>query len=93
MTLGEPPWKSRSLTVACVTLQRVPPLIRIFRPDARVRVQQRDARSGLCGTQCRGDTGGAGTGDEDVARGHRRTVAGLADGLQQLSLDTRNTLR
>jgi hypothetical protein len=44
---GVPPQKSRSLTVVFVTLQRDPPLTRIFAPGARAPSRRRTEREGL----------------------------------------------
>ena len=43
---GFPPQKSRSVTVVLVTLQREPPLTRIFAPGARAPSRSDTERSG-----------------------------------------------
>jgi len=47
MTAGLPPLKSRSLTATLVTLQREPPLTRIFAPGLVAESRRRTERFGF----------------------------------------------
>lgn len=48
MAAGEPPQKSRSVTTAFVTLQRPPPLTRIFAPGLRAPSTSSTERLSSC---------------------------------------------
>ena len=76
MTDGLPPQKSRSVTVVFVTLQRDPPLTRIFAPGARAPSRSTTERERLKRRAkiAVGQAGGAGADDRHVAR--RRKLEG-----------------
>ena len=73
-----PPQKSRSVTEAFVTLQRLPPLTRILAPGARAPSSSDDRRERVeaAGENRGGEAGGAGADDRDVARWARHAAVG-----------------
>ena len=65
---ARPPQKSRSVTIALVTLQREPPLTRIFAPGFRAPSSSTTERAGFetPGENRRREAGGAGADDRHV---------------------------